>query len=183
MAEEWRACQAARLRLVPAVRAGVLPALHAEVEGLVEGVELVGRDLALGLAPCGGHRLVHRGAVGQHEVLEPARHHLHALEAQLRTGGFERVARATSFAERFGQDLGHRFPGYRAGRRPDGQAARTGREYSVGFQAHFHRGYLVRAANVRVDGRLDGGSQDPLVDSATDHAATHRHRAVLRTPV
>ena len=38
-----RARQAAGLDLVPAVRAGVLPARHAEVEGLVEGVELVRR--------------------------------------------------------------------------------------------------------------------------------------------
>ncbi len=141
--------QAASGRLVPAVRAGVLAALHAEVECLVEGIELVGGDLTLGLAPGGGHRLVHRGAVGQHEVLEPARHHLHALEPQLRTSGFERVARATAFAERLGQDLGHRFPGYRAGRRPDGPATRTGREYSAGFHPHFHRPYLVHPAIVR----------------------------------
>ena len=91
--------QAARLGLVPAVRAGVLPALHAEVEGLVEGVELVGGGLALGLAPRGGHRLVHRRVIGQDEVLQPARHDLDALQPGLRTRGLERVTSPTTFAE------------------------------------------------------------------------------------
>ena len=110
VAEVGRARQAARLGLVPAVRAGVLPALHAEVEGLVEGVQLVGGGFPLGLAPGGGHRLVHRGVVGQDEVLQPARHDLDALQPGLRTGGLERVASAATFAERFGQDLCHQSP-------------------------------------------------------------------------
>ena len=39
--EVWRTRETAALGLVPAVRAGVLAAVHAEVEGLVEGVELL----------------------------------------------------------------------------------------------------------------------------------------------
>ena len=91
--------QAARLGLVPAVRAGVLPALHAEVEGLVECVELVGGGFALGVAPRGGHRLVHGRVVGQDEVLQPARHDLDALQPGLRTRGLERVTSPATFAE------------------------------------------------------------------------------------
>ena len=79
---ERRAGQAARLDLVPAVRAGVLPAGHAEVEGLVERVQLLRRHLALGLAAGGGHRLVHRRVVGQDEVLQAPRQDLDALEAR-----------------------------------------------------------------------------------------------------
>ena len=91
--------QAACLGLVPAVRAGVLPALHAEVEGLVERVELVGGGFALGIAPRGGHRLVHGRVVGQDEVLQPARHDLDALQPGLRTRGLERVTSPATFAE------------------------------------------------------------------------------------
>ncbi len=109
-----RAAQAAGFRLVPAVGAGVLPAGHAEGERLVEGVELVCRDLALGLAPGGGHRLVHRGVVGQDEVLEAARQGSDARQTLSSTVRFERIAGAAAFAEGFGQDLGHRLPGCRA---------------------------------------------------------------------
>ena len=72
MAEVRRAGQAAGLGLVPAIGARVLAARHAEVEGLVERVELVSRQLAVRVAPSGGHRFVHRVVVGQDEVLEAA---------------------------------------------------------------------------------------------------------------
>ena len=94
-----RARQTARLGLVPAVRARVLPTGHAEREGLVEGVELMRGRLALGLAPRSGHRLIHRRVVGQDEVLEAARDGPDAREACSTAGGFERVARAAAFAE------------------------------------------------------------------------------------
>ena len=48
------------------------------------------------------------------KFLSPRESDLDALEADARARGFEGVARATPFAERFGQDLGHRVPGYRA---------------------------------------------------------------------
>ena len=98
-------------------------------------------------------------------------------------GGFEGVARAAAFAEGFGQDLGHRVPGIRADDVRAGRAARTGREYSAGIRAPLHRGYRAepRMVRVRREGRRASGG--PLVDSATDHAAPHRHRAVLRTPL
>ncbi len=72
MAEVRGAGQAAGLGLVPAIGARVLAARHAEVEGLVESIELVSRQLAIRVAPGGGHRFVHRVVVGQDEVLEAA---------------------------------------------------------------------------------------------------------------
>jgi hypothetical protein len=92
--------QAPAFSLVPAVAARVLAAAHAEVERLVESVELLRRLLAVGLVARRGHRLVHRRVVGQHEILETARHHLEALEPGASRGrGFERVPRPAAFAE------------------------------------------------------------------------------------
>ena len=92
--------QAASVRLVPAVAARVLAAAHAEVERLVERVELLRGLLAIGLVARGRHGLVHRGVVRQDEVLETARHHLEALEpGPSRVRGFERIPRAAAFAE------------------------------------------------------------------------------------
>ncbi len=100
LAEVRCAGEAAALGGVPAVAAGVLPARHAEVEGLVERVELLGRGLAIGLVARRGEGLVHGRVVGQDEVLEAARHGPQALEAgDPRCRGLERVAGATTFAE------------------------------------------------------------------------------------
>ena len=148
VAEMRRARQAARLDLIPAVRAGVLPTGHAEVERLVERVELMRGQLAIGLAASGGHRLVHRRLVGHDEVLQAAGQDLHALEPRARALGLERVARATPFAEGFGQDLCHRVPGSRADDARVGRAVQAGREYSAGSPAPFHRAYLDRTPNV-----------------------------------
>ena len=100
VAEERSARQAATLGRVPAVAARVLPARHAEVEGLVERVELLRRDLAVGLVARRSEGLVHGGVVGQDEVLETARQDSHTLEAgDPRNRGLERVAGAAPFAE------------------------------------------------------------------------------------
>jgi hypothetical protein len=100
LAEVRRARQAAAFDLVPAVAACVLATRHAEVEGLVEGVQLLRRLLAVGLAAGRGHRLVDRRVVGHDEVLRGAGQDLEALESR-RTGrrGLEGVAGATPFAE------------------------------------------------------------------------------------
>ena len=184
VAEMRRARQAACLGLVPAVRAGVLAAGHAEVERLVERVQLMRGLLAIGVAAGRCHRLVHRRLVGQDEVLQPARQDLDALEAGTRPRRFERVAGAAPFAEGFGQDLGHRVPGF-ARTTPVGGAP------SKRFESIAH--VLKRPSTVRtplerrtswvVVGRARRAPADPLVDSATDHAASSRHRAVLRTPL
>ena len=73
LAEEGSARQAPALGRVPAVAARVLPARHAEVERLVERVQLLRRDLAVGLVARRGKGLVHGRVVRQDEVLEPAR--------------------------------------------------------------------------------------------------------------
>ena len=103
-----RAAQAATLGLIPAVRAGVLAAGHAELERLVERVELAAAELALFVGAGLGQRLVERRIVAQDVVLEALREDLELADpALLRNGRLERVARATPFAERLGQDLGH----------------------------------------------------------------------------
>ena len=136
------------LGLVPAVRAGVLPARHAEVEGLVEGVQLLGGLLAIGVAAGGRHRLVERGLVGQDEVLEAARQDLDALERAARgRGGLERVAGAAPFAEGFGQDLGHRAPGFARTTPIGGGPPERFESIAQRAQAPFHRAY--RAARRR----------------------------------
>ncbi len=100
LAEERSARQAATLGRVPAVAARVLPARHAEVEGLVERVELLRRDFAIGLVARRGERLVHGRVVRHDEVLESARHDPDPLEAgDPRNRGLERVAGAATFAE------------------------------------------------------------------------------------
>ena len=99
-ADERSARQAAPFGRVPAVAARVLPARHAEVEGLVERVELLRRDLAVGLVARRGEGLVHGGVVRHDEVLETARQDSHTLEAgDPRNRGLERVASAATFAE------------------------------------------------------------------------------------
>ena len=145
-------------------------------------------DLAVGLAAGGGHRLVHRRVVGQDEVLQAARQDLDALEADPRTRGFERVAGAAPFAERFGQDLGHRSPGYARTRVRARAPLERGESIAHGFSAPPDRGYLrADAADGHGDrtarARASGPDATPLLDSATDHAAPGRHRAVLRTPL
>ena len=60
-----------------------------------------------------------------------------------------------------------------------------GREYSAGSSSAPPTG---GTADARADGpgsaeRASGARTDPLLDSATDHAAARRHRAVLRTPL
>ena len=98
--EMRRARQAATLGLVPAVAARVLAARHAEVEGLVERVELLRGDLAVRLVAGGGEGFVHRRVVGHDEVLQAAGDGPDALEAgDPGCSRFERVARATPFAE------------------------------------------------------------------------------------
>ena len=103
-----RARQAAALGLVPAVGAGVLPAVHAEVEGLVEGLELRGGDRSLLVASRIGHGRLDRAAILHDPVLEAARQDARTSEPRptsLGRGALEGVARATPLAERFGQEL------------------------------------------------------------------------------
>ena len=105
---QGRAAQAASLGVVPAVRAGVLAAGHAELEGLVERVELTAADLALLFRACLGEGFVERRVLAQDVVLEALREDLQLADpALLRDGRLERVARATTLAERLGQDFSH----------------------------------------------------------------------------
>ncbi len=106
--------QASGLGRVPAIRARVLAARHAEGERLMEGVQLVRGDLAVGLSARGGHGLVYRRAVRQDEVLDSFGQDLDALESDALPRALERVARSAPFTERFGQDLWHRVPESRA---------------------------------------------------------------------
>ena len=71
--------------------------------------------------------------------------------------------------------------------RSSGRTARTGaRVYRRGFSP-LRRGYSGHAADgpgpVRLAAARRGPERDPLLGSATDHAAAGRHRAVLRTPL
>lgn len=155
VAQVRRTGEAAPLGLVPAVAARVLTAGHAEVEGLVECVQLLGRLLAIGLAAGRGHRFVQRRVVGHDEVLQAARQDPDALELRgPGRGRLERVARSAPFAEGFGQDLGHRAPGEdgldasgTTNHRPEWM-----REYTAGASTPLRRGYLRTARMVRSTG-------------------------------
>ena len=100
LAKMGRAAEAPSLNLVPAVGARVLPARHAEVEGLVERVQLVAGDLALFVVTGVGERLFQRRLVTQDVVLEALRERTELAEAAL-LGNLclERVASATTLAE------------------------------------------------------------------------------------
>src|SRR5581483_667063 len=104
-AEIGGAGEAAALGVVPAVRAGVLAAGEAEVEGLVERLELLRRDFALLVAAGVGERLFQGRIVGEDVVPEtPSDDPEPAQAAPPRRRGLERVARPAAFAEGFGQD-------------------------------------------------------------------------------
>jgi hypothetical protein len=70
VSEMRSAGKATALDLVPAVRTRVLPAGHAEVEGLVERIELLRGDGSLVVAPSVGEGLVERRVVTQDVVLQ-----------------------------------------------------------------------------------------------------------------
>src|SRR5207244_8974689 len=104
--------QAAALDRVPAVAAGVLPAVQAEVEGSVERLERVTRRALLLLGAGDRERLLERRAGVADEMAQAATERADgAQRAALALDGLERVARATPFTEGFGQDFGHRLPG------------------------------------------------------------------------
>ena len=110
-ARDRGAGQAAAVGLVPAVAARVLAARQAEVEGLVERVELVGDGRELLLAARLGHRLGERRVVRQDEVLHALAERAHLADPRSpRCGRLERVSRAAPFAERLGEDFGQVSP-------------------------------------------------------------------------
>src|SRR5260221_10004758 len=108
------AALAAALDGIPALAAGVLAAREAEVERPVERLELVRRRALLGLGTGDGERLVDRLIGLRDEVPEtPANRPQRSEGTRPAHRRFEGVASAAALAERFGQDLGHRHPGYR----------------------------------------------------------------------
>ena len=101
VAKVWRARQAPAFGHVPAVAAGVLAAVHAEVERRVEGVELLGGDLPLLVAPGRGHRLVERRIIAHHPVANALRQRLELTELAglARRDRLERIAGPAALAE------------------------------------------------------------------------------------
>src|SRR4029079_18301113 len=96
----------------PAIATGVLPAVQAEVEGPMEGLERVRRRALLLLGARDRHGLVQGGARIADEMAQAAAQRADgAKRASLALDGLEGVARATPLAEGFGQDFGHRLPG------------------------------------------------------------------------
>ena len=79
-ARDRRAREAATLLVVPAVAARVLAAGQAEVEGLVERVELVSDGGELLLAARLGHRLRERRVIREDEVLHPLAERAHLAD-------------------------------------------------------------------------------------------------------
>ena len=162
----------------------------------MERVELLRGDLAVGVAARRGEGLVQGRVVRHDEVLQAAPRDSEALEA--RNPGrarFERVARATTFAEGFGKDLRHQDPGVCAGRVQRAHRSNRGESIPQGSFRPSAGGTWVTLRMVR--GRSPvlgpatshpctahaGPERAPLLGFATDHAAAGRHRAVLRTPL
>ena len=78
---------------------------------MVEGLHLRGRSTTLIVAAGVGQGRL-EGIVGHDEVPEPAHEAPrlgHGRALRLGRTGLERIARATAFAERFGEDLGHGY--------------------------------------------------------------------------
>ena len=146
--------QAAAFAVVPAVRARVLAARHAEVEGLVERVELLDRLLAVVDAARVREGLVERRLIAQDVVLEAARQHLHLRHPpDFGRGRLEGVASTATLAEGFGEDLGHRASGGDSARRRHA-APRGSESIPQGHGGTPHRWYpgpapMVRPPNAR----------------------------------
>ena len=143
-------------------------------------------QLAVGLAAGRGHRLVHRRLVGQDEVLEAARQDLHALERACAGARTRRCSACHTVRRRIRSGSLSSGPRISRGRRSGRRAAQAGREYSAGSSNALPPGVpriARRTSWVARSNEHSGSRTDPLVDSATDHAASHRHRAVLRTPL
>ena len=156
-ARDRLAREAAALCGVPAVAARVLAARQAEVERLVEGVELVGRRSDLFLTARIRHGLGERCIVREHEVAHALAERAHPAEPRLaRCRRLEGVAGAAPLAERLGEDFRQVLspPGNGQIELPGRTPSRAGPEYSLGFKCHLAPWYQ----HVRRSSRKSGGS-------------------------
>ena len=176
--------------------ARVLPARHAEVEGLVEGVQLLGGGSPQFFAASRREGLVERRVVAQDEVLEALRERLElaadrrAWARWTRTCSGCRTVRRTTRSRISGiGPPGSRWTG------SNGRSARTVAEYSAGPSRAPHRWYRspspmvpsgarprpARSSAVSLTRLAEARGSVPLLDSGPEHATTGRPRAVLRT--
>ena len=154
---QWGTGQTARLDLVPAVCARVLPAGHAEVEGPMERIELLGCRITFDVRPGRGEGFVERRVVRHDEVLQAPPKHLQPAHASLsRRGRLERVARAAPLAEGFGKDLGHRPRVAPIHARAIGARVSEYRPAFFGFRSTARTGLIQPAVLVPGHGRCVG---------------------------